>query len=66
MAVIFAIKKDDKARVEIDGDIVDLMTLQTVIGEALADKMAKERKISKLEAEDAVVDCFRYSMKTKV
>lgn len=64
MKVIFATLKGEKAKVKAIGKTLNLMTLLVAISKCLAERISAEKGVSMKEAEEIVVDCIKYGIKT--
>lgn len=64
MEIIFAIKKRKTGKVKSIGNTLDLLSLLVSISKTLAERIAKEKEISKENAERLVVECINDGMKT--
>ncbi len=64
MGIVFACSKNKKAKVKAIGKTLNLMTLLVAISKCLAERISTEKGVSMKEAEEIVVDCIKYGIKT--
>lgn len=63
LGIIVAYSKKEKAKVQAVGKTLNLLTLLVSISKCLAEKIAKEKGVCLVEAENIVVDCVKDDMK---
>lgn len=64
MEIILTYTKNQKAKVKAVGKTLSLLTLLVAISKCLAERISEEKVVSLEKAEDIVVDCIKYGMKT--
>lgn len=64
MKIIFACIKNQKAKVNVIGKTLDLLTLLVTISKCLTERISEENGVSVKEAEDIIVDCIKDGLKT--
>jgi len=64
LGIVIAYSKKEKAKVKAVGKTINLLLLLVSISKCLAEKIAKEKGVCLIEAENIVVDCVKDGMKT--
>lgn len=64
MGVIVSYSKKKKANVKVAGKTLNLLLLLVSISKCLAERIAKEKGVCLVEAENIIIDCVKDGMKT--
>lgn len=64
MGILIAFTKNQKAKIKIIGETLNLLTLLVAISKCLAERISIEKGVSIGKAENIIVDCIKSGMKT--
>lgn len=59
MGIIVAYSKKNKAKVKAVGKTLNLLIILVAIRECLAERIAKEKGVCLVEAENIIIDCIK-------